>query len=409
MNDPNKDGKLESRLDLIKHKVFVLSGKGGVGKSTIAVNLAVALAAEGKKVGLLDIDLHGPSVPKMLGIDNMPLHGGDKSIKPFVVGDNLLVMSIGFLLRGNDEAVIWRGPLKMGVIKQFLTDVEWGRLDYLVVDSPPGTGDEPLSIVQLIPDADGAIVVTTPQDVALLDVRRCITFCRQLNLPVLGVVENMSGFVCPHCGKPADLFGVGGGEKMAAEMGVPFIGRIPFDSRVVSTADGGRPFVFAHPSTDAGRMLAALAAPILALPERAARTGKAAEKTEEGGMRVGIPLDNGKISGHFGHAEKFVIFDIERQSGRITESARLDPPEHGVGAIPEWLKGEGVTVVIAGGIGQKAKELFCQSGIAVISGVSGDPAEAVRTWLDGKLAGTDTVCNQDHVEGCGHGGCGKAE
>jgi Mrp family chromosome partitioning ATPase/predicted Fe-Mo cluster-binding NifX family protein len=411
MSKPDEDGKLRSRLELIKHKVLVLSGKGGVGKSTVAVNLAVALAAAGKKVGLLDIDLHGPSVPKMLGIEGMPLHGGDKSIKPFVVGENLLVMSIGFLLRGNDEAVIWRGPLKMGVIKQFLADVEWGPLDYLVVDSPPGTGDEPLSIAQLIPEADGAVIVTTPQDVALLDVRRCITFCRQLNLPVLGVVENMSGFACPHCGKPVDLFGSGGGEKMAADMGVPFMGRIPFDPRIVTTADDGRPFVIAHQSTDAGKMLSGLAAPILALPDKAARPGKVSEKTGGGPFRIAIPVDKGAISAHFGHAGKFVIFDIDGGSCQVAGSAELDPPEHGVGVIPEWLKAEGVTLVIAGGIGQQARDLFSRSGIEVISGVTiSDPAEAVRAWLDGELAGTDTTCNHDHGKGCGHGGgCGKAE
>ncbi|MCU0640354.1 MAG: P-loop NTPase [Candidatus Krumholzibacteria bacterium] len=411
MSKPDEDGKLRSRLELIGHKVLVLSGKGGVGKSTVAVNLAVALAAAGKKVGLLDIDLHGPSVPKMLGIEGMPLHGGEKSIRPFVVGDNLLVMSIGFLLRGSDEAVIWRGPLKMGVIKQFLADVEWGPLDYLVVDSPPGTGDEPLSIAQLIPDADGAVIVTTPQDVALLDVRRCITFCRQLNLPVLGVVENMSGFACPHCGKPVDLFGSGGGEKMAADMGVPFIGRIPFDPRIVTTADDGRPFIIAHQSTDAGRMLAEMAAPILALPGRTPGAGKAPEKTGCGPFRIAIPVDKGAISAHFGHAERFLIFDVDAGSCKVAGSAELDPPEHGVGVLPEWLKAEGVTLAIAGGIGRQARDLLSKSGIEVVSGVTiTDPAEAVRAWLDGELAGTDTECNHDHGKGCGHGGgCGKAE
>ncbi|MCK4549906.1 MAG: P-loop NTPase, partial [Candidatus Krumholzibacteria bacterium] len=168
MNDKMEQEKLDKRLSRIKHKVLVLSGKGGVGKSTIAVNLAVALAAAGKKVGLLDVDIHGPSVPKMLGLENMPLHGTGESISPLEVGDNLRVMSIGLLLRNTDDAVIWRGPMKMGVIKQFLSDVEWGDLDYLVIDSPPGTGDEPLSVAQLVPDADGAVIVTTPQNIALI-------------------------------------------------------------------------------------------------------------------------------------------------------------------------------------------------------------------------------------------------
>jgi Mrp family chromosome partitioning ATPase len=232
---------LQERLCRIKHKILVLSGKGGVGKSTIAVNLAVALASSGRKVGLLDIDIHGPNVPKMLGAEGKRVGGGPDKLEPYIYSENLKLMSIGFLLQSPDSAVIWRGPLKWSVIKQFLKDVEWGELDYLVVDAPPGTGDEPLSIGQLIEDADGAIIVTTPQDVSILDVRKCVNFCRQLNLPVLGVVENMSGFACPHCGKTTDLFKKGGGEKMAVELGIPFLGAVPIDPAVVEGGDRGAP------------------------------------------------------------------------------------------------------------------------------------------------------------------------
>lgn len=233
---------LTARLCRIKHKILVLSGKGGVGKSTVAVNLAVSLAEAGGRVGLLDIDIHGPSVPKMLRLEDASIQVEDQSMAPVEVG-GLKVMSIGFLLRHQDDAVIWRGPLKMRAIKQFIKDVDWGPLDYLIVDSPPGTGDEPLSICQLIEDADGALIVTTPQDVAISDVRKCITFCRQLKMPVLGVIENMSGFVCPHCGHRTDLFKSGGGERMASEMGVPFLGCIPVDTTVVESCDAGQPFV----------------------------------------------------------------------------------------------------------------------------------------------------------------------
>jgi ATP-binding protein involved in chromosome partitioning len=232
---------LQERMCKIKHKVLVLSGKGGVGKSTVAVNIAVALAAQGRKVGLLDIDIHGPNVPKMLGLEGKRVGGEPDSLEPYPYSENLRLMSIGFLLHSPDSAVIWRGPLKYSVIKQFLKDVEWGELDYLVVDAPPGTGDEPLSICQLIEDADGAVVVTTPQEVSILDVRKCVNFCRQLKTPILGVVENMSGFVCPHCGKTTDLFKKGGGERMAAELGVPFLGAVPFDPAVVEGGDGGTP------------------------------------------------------------------------------------------------------------------------------------------------------------------------
>jgi ATP-binding protein involved in chromosome partitioning len=240
--------KLHRRLCRIEHKVLVLSGKGGVGKSTVAVNLAVALAGKGKRVGLLDVDIHGPSVPTMLALEGEQLLSEGDSLLPVELGE-LKVMSIGFLLRRREEAVIWRGPMKMGVIKQFLQDVEWGDLDYLIVDAPPGTGDEPLSVCQLIEDADGAIIVTTPQEVALASVRKSITFCRQLDLRVLGVVENMSGFVCPHCGTKTEVFLAGGGERMAREMKVPFLGRIPLETGISLSGDNGRPFVHAAPAS----------------------------------------------------------------------------------------------------------------------------------------------------------------
>jgi ATP-binding protein involved in chromosome partitioning len=234
---------LKDNISRIKHKVIVLSGKGGVGKSTVATNIAVALSLKGQKVGLMDIDIHGPSIPKMLGLEGTTLRGTEVGLAPVVYSDNLRVISIGFILRSENDAVIWRAPLKHKLIRDFLTDVKWGELDYLVVDSPPGTGDEPLSVVQLLGDTDGAIVVTTPQDVALTDVKKAITFCRQVQLKVIGVVENMSGFTCPYCGKTVDIFKRGGGQEMAREMGVPFLGRIPLESKIVETGDSGKPYL----------------------------------------------------------------------------------------------------------------------------------------------------------------------
>jgi len=236
--------QIHKRIEHIKHQVLVLSGKGGVGKSTVAVNLAVSLSGQGKKVGLLDIDIHGPSVPKILNISDKTVQATNAGILPVKANENLSVMSIGFMLRDDDDAVIWRGPMKYQMIKQFLKDVAWGKLDFLIIDSPPGTGDEPLSIVQLLENADGAIIVTTPQEVALNDVRKGITFCRNLNLPVLGVIENMSGFVCPKCGERTDIFKSGGGEQMAREMAVPFLGRIPIDPEIVNACDSGQPYVY---------------------------------------------------------------------------------------------------------------------------------------------------------------------
>jgi len=244
--------KLSENIKNIRHRILVMSNKGGVGKSTVAVNLSLGLVRKGKRVGLLDVDVHGPSIPKMLGLEQMALVGGAGKIQPVAYTTNLKVVSMGFLLKDNESPVIWRGPLKMGAIRQFLEEVDWGELDYLIIDSPPGTGDEPLSIAQLIKDIDGVIVVTTPQEVALVDSRKAVNFARQLKVPVLGIVENMSGFVCPHCGKKTDLFKTGGGEKAAQEMKVSFLGRVPFEPEIVSSGDEGKPFAWEQEESAAG-------------------------------------------------------------------------------------------------------------------------------------------------------------
>lgn len=265
---PSADEQLKKNLERIAHKILVLSGKGGVGKSTVAVNLAVALALEGKRVGLLDVDFHGPSIPKLLHLEGRrPAVTAEGVALPIEIEGGMKVMSLGFLLQKPEDAVIWRGPVKMGAIKQLLAEVQWGDLDYMVIDFPPGTGDEPLSVAQVIPDADGAVVVTTPQDVSTVDVSKSITFCRQLNIPVLGVVENMSGLICPHCSKLINLFKQGGGEEMAKRMEVPFLGRIPLDPQIVESADEGRPFIFHHQNTEAAAAIRHIVEPLLKLSE----------------------------------------------------------------------------------------------------------------------------------------------
>jgi ATP-binding protein involved in chromosome partitioning len=256
---------LQDNISRINHKIVVLSGKGGVGKSTVATNIAAALSLKGQKVGLMDVDIHGPSIPKMLGLEGNLLRGSEAGLAPIVYSDNLRVMSIGFILRTQDDAVIWRAPLKHKLIRDFLTDVKWGELDYLIIDSPPGTGDEPLSVIQLLGDADGAIIVTTPQDIALIDVRKAITFCRQVNLPVLGVVENMSGFVCPYCGKTVNIFKSGGGKIMASEMGVPFLGRIPLEPKIVETGDSGKPYLQYYRDSETAKAFNMVIEPLLHL------------------------------------------------------------------------------------------------------------------------------------------------
>jgi Mrp family chromosome partitioning ATPase len=235
-----EDSLLHGRMAMVGRKVLVLSGKGGVGKSTVAANLAIGLAAAGRKVGLLDVDVHGPSIPQLMGLRGRSADIARGAILPIQLTENLSVMSIAFLMQNLGDAVIWRGPMKAGVIRQFLQDVEWGPLDFLVVDSPPGTGDEPLSVAQNIGAHAAALIVTTPQDLAVSDVRRCVTFCRAISLPILGIVENMSGLTCPHCGERIDLFKTGGGEALAAEAAVPFLGRIPIDPQVVASGDAGQ-------------------------------------------------------------------------------------------------------------------------------------------------------------------------
>lgn len=233
--------RLARNLEHVRHKILVMSGKGGVGKSTVATNLALALSMRSFDVGLLDCDIHGPTIPRMLGIESARPSVSNAEMEPISVSPHLKVMSMGFLLPDSDTPVVWRGPVKMRVIGQFLEEMRWGKLDYLIIDLPPGTGDEPLSVAQLVPRIDGAVIVTTPQDVALLSVRKSIGFAKALHVPVIGVIENMSGFTCPHCSKEADLFGSGGGLKMALDMNVPFLGRIPFDPDIVKCGDSGAP------------------------------------------------------------------------------------------------------------------------------------------------------------------------
>jgi len=234
------DKRLKERAAAIDHKILILSGKGGVGKSTVAANLAWALALRDLHTGLLDADLHGPTIPLMMGLRGQTPAGTPNAICPVSLNERLAVMSISFLLQEPDTPIIWRGPLRGNTIRQFIADVECGALDYLVVDLPPGTGDEPLTVAQSFPDADGAIVVTTPQEASLSDCRKAINFVQAVKLPVLGVIENMSGFICPYCGKETDIFGQGGGEQMAEQMEVPFLGRIPLVPEVVNLGDEGQ-------------------------------------------------------------------------------------------------------------------------------------------------------------------------
>jgi ATP-binding protein involved in chromosome partitioning len=237
--------KLRDRMGKIKHKIAVISGKGGVGKSTVTVNLATAFAMQGKRVGVLDADIHGPSVPRLLGLEGQQIRASPAGAFPVNGPLGMKVMSIDFFLP-EEAPTIWRGPLKMRAIRQFLSDIVWGELDFLFIDLPPGTGDEPLSIAQLLPEMDGVVIVTMPSQLSSSVVKKAITFAERLNMPIIGVVENMSGFICPHCGQKTEIFQSGGGKKMAEEAGVPFLGSIPIDPKVGADSDKGTPFVMAQ-------------------------------------------------------------------------------------------------------------------------------------------------------------------
>jgi len=247
-----QDTALEDSLSRIKNKLLVMSGKGGVGKTSTSVNLSIALARLGYRVGLMDVDLHGPDVPRVLGLTGMIGLSPSQKLDPMRFNDNLKVVSIESLTPSKDEAIIWRGPIKFSAIRQFIADVEWGELDFLVIDAPPGTGDEPLTVAQTIPDAR-AVIVTTPQEISLADVRKSISFCRTVKMEIFGLVENMSGYVCPHCGKEVDLFGSGGGERTAKDAGLPFLGRVPFDPQVVACGDDGKSFQDTYPDSPVTR------------------------------------------------------------------------------------------------------------------------------------------------------------
>ena len=259
--DPQKEmweeqQRLKQNISKIKHKIAVISGKGGVGKSTVTVNLAMAFAMQGheNRVGILDADIHGPSVPKMLGLREQRLQALPAGIIFPVIGPlGIKVVSMDFLLPNDDSPVIWRGPLKMRAIQQFLADVLWGELDFLFVDLPPGTGDEPLSIMQLIPDMEGVVIVTIPSEVSQIVVKKAVTFARKLNVPVIGIIENMSGFVCPKCGAEVNIFRTGGGRKIAEELNVPFLGGIPIDPEICVDSDDGKPFIVRHPESPASK------------------------------------------------------------------------------------------------------------------------------------------------------------
>ena len=400
-----QDAEIRETLSHIKHKILVMSGKGGVGKSSVAAYLAVILAGRGFKVGLMDVDLHGPSIPRLLGLKGgvQPSFHTEKTM-PVHFSPNLQVISIESLMGENkDAATIWRGPIKIGVIRQFISDMEWPPLDYLIVDSPPGTGDEPLTVAQTIPDAK-ALIVTTPQEISLADVRKSINFCRQVNMKIFGIVENMSGMICPHCGKEVNLFGTRGGELLARRENLTLVGKLPLEPEIVRQGDAGSVSGLDGDRLPFNRAFNAMVDKVITLtkemsggavlPERSDReSGSETPKASDVNKIIfAIPLAEGKLCSHFGHCEQFVL--IEAENGKIRGKMTHTPPPHEPGVLPKWLHDLGAQVIIAGGMGSRAQQLFVESGIKVITGAPMDPPESlVNQYLADILVTGENVCD----------------
>lgn len=319
-----------------------------------------------------------------------------------------MVMSIGFLLGERDSAVVWRGPMKAVAIEQFLGEVEWGELDYLIIDSPPGTGDEPLAVCQAIGKMDGAIIVTTPQETALSNVRRSIKFCEILNLRVLGVIENMAGFVCPHCGEVTHVFSQGGGQVMASKAGVPLLASVPLDPIIVEAGDSGRPYIYHYSKSSAAQEFAKAVSSILALEDEAVQDTETsdshkaeavaastllAEKADSI-VRFAVPVNDGLLCTHFGHCQEFVLIDVDKTSNRVLGTTNIPAPEHEPGLLPAWLADKGANIIVAGGMGTRAQQLFAEQGVTVITGAPlAEPETVVRQYLAGDLVTGDNACD----------------
>ena len=398
-----QDVVINETLGHIKNKILVMSGKGGVGKSSVAAYLSVALAKKGYKVGLMDVDLHGPSIPRLLGLKGSIQLGTERGkALPVNYLPNMQVISIEPLMgeENKDMATIWRGPLKIGVIRQFIADIEWKDLDYMIIDSPPGTGDEPLTVAQTIPDAR-ALIVTTPQEISLADVRKSINFCRQVNMEILGIVENMSGLTCPHCGEMIELFKTKGGMLTAKKENLKLLGSLPFEPQVVQNGDMGNMDLLDNDQLLISREFNKIVDAIVKMPapqkdliitsqqekEFPIRNKGAAE-----GKTVVVPVSGAKLSSHFGHCEEFAF--VETQDGKIIGSEMRTPPAHEPGVLPRWLYEQGADVIIAGGIGERAQQLIRENGIEVIIGAPMDPPESlVNQYLTGTLITGDNVCD----------------
>ncbi len=376
----------------IKHKIVVMSGKGGVGKSTISTNLAYGLALNGFKVGILDADIHGPNLPLMAGIEGKKMD----TMEPIQINSNLKMVSLSMFVQNSDEPVIWRGPAKTKAIRQMIGEVNWGELDYLVVDLPPGTGDEPLTIAQNLGKIDGSIIVTTPQNVALMDARKSVKFSTMLHIPILGIVENMSGFVCPHCHKETHIFKVGGGEKAAEELELNLLGRVPLTPGIVDSGDNGKPFVYWNDRGVAAKELNKIVEKVIDLIE-SETTNKKGVKMSAQAINIAFPTnDRESVEEHFGHCQEFAFIKVEGE--KVITKEYLKAPPHQPGLLPKFLGEKSAHVIISGGMGARAIELFKAQNIEVILGASGSIEENLKEYTKGLLESSGSACSHDHDE-----------
>lgn len=393
--------QVEKALSGIKHKIVVLSGKGGVGKSTVASSIATKLAVEGHRVGILDVDIHGPSIPRIFGVkDQRPGMTDEEKMIPVPMTDNLKLMSVGFLLPHDKEALIWRGPLKIGLIEQFFSDVDWGELDYLVVDCPPGTGDEPLSILQMIPDARG-IIVTTPQGLAVEDVQKSITFCKKMNLDLLGIVENMSTFQCPHCGEAIEVFPGKGGELMAKDAGVPLLAKLPLNHGLMKASDDGKLMQSFKEMSAFDPIVKVLSELKEKQPGKketdsmGAAAAAGSHRKDDRIQTIAMPVNaDNVLDAHFGHASGFAFFVVDTQKKIVVEDKTLTPPAHEPGVIPTWIAAQGTHVLLTGGLGESARKILVDKGVDVVIGVAPDGAQKIaKDYLNDTLNIAGNQCN----------------
>ncbi|HON55564.1 MAG TPA: P-loop NTPase [bacterium] len=375
--------RLKENLQRIKNKIVILSGKGGVGKSTVAASLATKLSLMGYKTGLMDVDLHGPSIPTMFGVKQNKLVTKDSLFIPIQISENLKLMSVEFFLQDTDAPLIWRGPMKIGIIRQFISEAHWGDLDFLIIDSPPGTGDEPLTVAQ---DVTGAkcVIVTTPQEIALSDVRKSIEFCHKLNMPILGIIENFGFIQCPHCLEKIDIFKGSGADALYLKFGIETLGRIPIIPEAAEKMDSGKIIdLLKEKSTIYSDIFSIIVSKILE---------KNNFKGDELKMKVGmVILENkgmaSKISEHFGQCENFLIAEIENQKLKSFKVYKNDVVHGGGGckAVDEILK-YGIEYVIAGGMGGGAQMKFHNAGVKIF-GFTGTAQEALDSFLKNELSG----------------------